>query len=1060
MAIVGVLAIIHFSFGRDLTLQEQLMSGLVAALALLLGDMLLGWRRTARRAAIPSVPLKSFYNLFNTVDDFLFVYDLDANILEVNRTVCERLGFSREELIGASSVIVRPPERHAEVLALMQQIVRGEADGCAIPLCTRSGEHIPVETRVTHGEWAGREALFAISRDMSHRQQIEAAEQSQRALSQALHNIATAINSTLNQDDVLKRILANAGQVVPHDAATILFIEGDRARVVGSRGYAERGLETWINSHYLELMASPILRAVLDSRQGYLAPDTAADPNWRVYLEKAWVRSYINAPIVVEGDVIGFLALESATPGFFTPDHAERLRIFADQVSITLRNARLYTASKQHAAELQAQTQRLALINRVSSRLAQTLDMQEIYRIVLSELQAAVGAQFGGLLLYTSEEYGYLVNDTHEYASDDCVRVPLKDNLSVMRVRETHQPIVAEDVLNDPLFERVWDLLRQRGTRSLVVAPLLVGSEVIGTLGLDFTEPHTFTESEIEIVETVANQASVAISKAQLYAAERDQRHLAEALRDTATIMTSTLEPDDVLRRILENVGQVVPHDAANVSLLDPATGQMRVVGTRDYEAYGVHDWMQGYQRPMTNTEYAMFCDGTQASPLVIPDTSLDARWINMPDSQWIRSFASAPIRLHGQVIGALNLDSATPGFFTAQHAEHLQIFADQAAIAIENARLYSRIRTHADELEGHVAARTAELEQERAQLQAILDAMGEGVIYDEGLQARYINQALTQLTGYSAEEYTGYLELLKSSRYSESEFAELVTQIAQQVRVTGVWKGELQLRGKNGNEFDAALVANRITAPDGQYRGMVTLIRDVSQQKRLQAQRNRFITNAAHELRTPIANLKTRLYLLHRQPEKLFLHAEVLEQVTAQMTLLVEELLEAAHFLDDPNSLTRQVVCLQNLLGDVLTLHAGKAERMQVQIMRDLPAQPLDVSVDARLFAQAVGKLIVNAINRSPEHSTLLVQVVTQGSGHSERVVIHICDDGPPIPPDLVAQVFEPFADASAGTYPGTRLGLNLARRIVELHGGQVECHSEPGQETVFSIVLPRPEV
>ena len=70
MAIVGVLAIIHFSFGRDLTLQEQLMSGLVAALALLLGDMLLGWRRVARRSAIPSVPLKSFYNLFNTVDDF------------------------------------------------------------------------------------------------------------------------------------------------------------------------------------------------------------------------------------------------------------------------------------------------------------------------------------------------------------------------------------------------------------------------------------------------------------------------------------------------------------------------------------------------------------------------------------------------------------------------------------------------------------------------------------------------------------------------------------------------------------------------------------------------------------------------------------------------------------------------------------------------------------------------------------------------------------------------------------------------------------------------------
>src|SRR5690606_12305088 len=93
----------------------------------------------------------------------------------------------------------------------------------------------------------------------------------------------------------------------------------------------------------------------------------------------------------------------------------------------------------------------------------------------------------------------------------------LADNLSITRVRETHGPVVSADVLSDPLFEAVWPVLRQRGTQALMIVPLLVGDTVIGTIGLDSDVRREFTDAEIELVQTIAGQASLAVEKARLY---------------------------------------------------------------------------------------------------------------------------------------------------------------------------------------------------------------------------------------------------------------------------------------------------------------------------------------------------------------------------------------------------------------------------------------------------------------------------------------------------------------------------------------------------------------
>lgn len=172
--------------------------------------------------------------------------------------------------------------------------------------------------------------------------------------------------------------------------------------------------------------------------------------------------------------------------------------------------------------------------------------------------------------------------------------------------------------------------------------------------------------------------------------AERDQRVLAEALRDTAMVLNSTLEIEQVLDRILANVGRVLPHDAANIMLING--DQLQIGGWRGYDQLGMAEKITQVHLTLEDVRGFREMQAT-GQPIVVPDTRADPTWINSPISSWVRSYAGAPIRLHDKTVGFINLDSTTPGFFRYEQAERLRAFADQAAIAIQNARLYQEIQ-------------------------------------------------------------------------------------------------------------------------------------------------------------------------------------------------------------------------------------------------------------------------------------------------------------------------------------------------------------------------------
>ena len=191
-----------------------------------------------------------------------------------------------------------------------------------------------------------------------------------------------------------------------------------------------------------------------------------------------------------------------------------------------------------------------------------------------------------------------------------------------------------------------------------------------------------------ELSNTSAELKAQITERERSQLAEREQRTLAEALRDTAALITSTLRLEEVLDRILSEIGKLVRHDSTSIVLVE---GDMaRTVRVRTEINQLPMDHEKSTQVPISQLPiYQHIAKARQ--PFIIQDTKNSAVWSDQPHASWIRAYLGVPIQIEDEVIGLINLNSTTPGFFGPVHAERLQAFANQAAIAIQNARLYKR---------------------------------------------------------------------------------------------------------------------------------------------------------------------------------------------------------------------------------------------------------------------------------------------------------------------------------------------------------------------------------
>lgn len=217
---------------------------------------------------------------------------------------------------------------------------------------------------------------LVVMRDVSDQKRAEAAERSQSAYVAALRHASAALTSTLSLDEVLDRIMDEIKLVIPHDACNIMLVQAGTAVVARSRGYIERGLAAWHANLRLNIDETINLRTMRETRKPMAIADTHAFPGWIRLPEVEWLRSYAAAPVVVKGEVIGFLNLDSETPGFYSQEHAQRVQTFADQAGIALENARLFSSLQETNVQLQRAVQaREEMIQNVSHELRTPLTL-------------------------------------------------------------------------------------------------------------------------------------------------------------------------------------------------------------------------------------------------------------------------------------------------------------------------------------------------------------------------------------------------------------------------------------------------------------------------------------------------------------------------------------------------------------------------------------------------------------------------------------------------------------------------------------------------------------
>ncbi|HEX2907658.1 MAG TPA: ATP-binding protein, partial [Phototrophicaceae bacterium] len=532
-------------------------------------------------------------------------------------------------------------------------------------------------------------------------------------------------------------------------------------------------------------------------------------------------------------------------------------------------------------------------------------------------------------------------------------------------------------------------------------------------------------------------------------AAEYQQRVLAEALRNTASVLTGALDLQEVLSRILEHVAQFVPHDAATVMMID--AGLTRMVAHRGYVERGGLEVLDKAQFSITGHRlYAQMIATGQ--PLIVNETLDTELWVSFSPTDWVHAYLGAPIRFAGETLGFINLDSEIPNVFKPHDAETLQIFADQAGIALHNAHLDEAVRSQAAELERRVTERTAELARERAQLHAILDAMDEGVIgiiygdEPETIAYRYANSALHRLTGYDKDEWEPKSIFLGSVPIED--FNAFWIKVNREVMQKGIWKTETTIWRKDQTLIDASLTVTRVVGKDGRAEGVVSIIRDISQQKALEAQKANFVAYASHELRTPLTNLQTRLYLARKQPDKMEEHLRILDEVAHRMRNLVENLLDMSRFERGVIQLKLQAVTVQTFIAGIMEMQQAEADQQQLTLTCVVPPPPVVAQFDPDRLHQVVTNLITNALHHTPSGGSVTVRVLPVVS---DTLTIQVEDTGVGIPPEHLPHIFEPFYRVqSSGS--GMGLGLSISQGIVRLHQGELTVTSEPGQGSCFT--------
>jgi two-component system, NtrC family, sensor kinase len=951
-----------------------------------------------------------------------------------------------------------------------------------------------------------RERVASLTRENTKLQGAlaEASEQ-QTATSEILRVISSS--PTIVQP-VLDAVVESAVRLCDAYDARIWRLEGDRmVRAAGSGPLMREDGRTW-----LPLDAGlPSTQAFLEQRTVQMDDVTASGIASVVDVaRRLGIRAVLATPLMREGQPIGVLTVRRREGGPFSNKHVDLLRTFADQAVIAIENVRLFTETKQ---ALEQQTGTSEILRVISTSPTQ---VQPVFDAIVCSAVRLCDGHHCSLFRFDGERQHFVAHYGVEAATVAQLekrypRPPHPATVTGAAILEA-AVIHVTDVATEPRFAESREITAAAGYRAAVAVPMFREQRAIGVIFVVRSEARKFTDKQIALLKTFADQAVIAIENVRLFnELQEKNRALTQAHAQVTEALEQKTATSEILRVISQSPTDVQPvfdaiaESAARLCSANDAQ-VLRVEGNvlRLIAAFGapsmpsVRQLTRGHLvgRAVIDRKTIHVRDLAQALA-EYPETTA-ARF-------GVQSALAVPLLREGVALGVIRISRTEILPFAETQIALVQTFADQAVIAIENVRLFN-------ELQEKNRALTAALEQQTATSEILkvisssptdVQPVFDTIVENAARLCDTVNIALFRREGDSLR-LVAHHGLIPPDRPMgatrpierglvngravlerrvihladlQAETHEFPEGSAHAQRVG--WRTTLVVPLVRENTVVGTLAARRADVQpfsDKQIELLRTFadqaviaIENVRLFHELEAanrelaaasqHKSEFLANMSHELRTPLNAIIGFSEVLS---ERMFgelneKQDEYLKDINASGThllSLINDILDLSKIEAGRMELDLTEFDLLTALDSALTLVRERAGRRSIALHMTLDHRLGQIQADERKVRQVVLNLLSNAIKFTPQGGRIEVRALPIDSA----VEVSVSDTGVGIASEDQEAIFEEFRQVGTADrrVEGTGLGLALSRRFVELHGGRIWVTSQVGVGSTFTFTIP----
>ena len=949
------------------------------------------------------------------------------------------------------------------------------------------------------------QAVIAIENVRLFNELRESLEQ-QKATSEILGVIAS---SPTDIQPVLDVVAQNAARLCDASDAAIWRTDGDKYWLVASHGSipVPRSEESRPMTR-----SRPSGRAMFDKETVHvhdiMSPDSLAE--FPEAFRSGGVRTVLVTPLLREGLVIGTIHIRRTDVRPFMEKQIALLKTFADQAVIAIENVRLFKELQERNRDLTEALEQQTATGEVLRVIASSpTELQPVLDTLIANAVKLSGATKGHVRQVDGEFYRVVAHYGESLERISFLRanpLPANPDMPIGRALVERRPIHILDGLLEP--EPLASFSRQTGVRTLLATPLLREGTPIGGIIIwrDIVEP--FTERQIELVKTFADQAVIAIENVRLF--KEIQERNAE-LREALEHQTATAEVLGIISRSPTDVQPVldaIVESAARVCGIDDV-----VLRLRDGDTMGVRAHFGPVPIPIARVELSIYTPQfrwiREHGTLHVPDARAQNDFPTLGSTSVSRTMLIVPLRQQGEPIGTLSARRTEVRPFTPVQIKLLETFADQAVIAIDNVRLFQELQERTSELArsvgelkalgevGQAVSSTLDLETVLATIVAHavqLSGTDCGVIYeyDEPTQEFHLRashrmeadvvDALRAAPIRLGEGVTGQAvttrapvqvpDILDQREYTGTRVRPMLMRLGYRSLLSIPLFREQQIMGgltvwrKQSGNFEPEIVNLLQTFATQSALAIqnARLFREIEDKGREIETANRhkseFLANMSHELRTPLTAIIGFSEVLS---EKLFgelndKQNEYMDDIVSSgrhLLSLINDILDLSKVEAGRMELDLTKFDLPTAIENALILIRERATRRGIRLRHTVGEQLGEVLGDERKFKQILLNLLSNAVKFTAEGGRIDVDaVLTNGA-----VEISVSDTGIGIAPENQETIFEEFRQVGTDyskKREGTGLGLTLTRKFVELHGGKIWVGSEVGKGSTFTFTLP----